>query len=334
MVFFSSKGARLDAPARWGLSWGASDMTKVDNRKTVAMVAERFREAATKSIDHARGTYIYEAAVRDIHEKTSSQDPCGYSSWLDGLLTYCEKTFCPGFPTKILDVGCGTGELTVMMNLLGYDAVGADVNHRTLELAKILAVENQISEVRFVHVAQHRLPFEADSFDIITMISVLEHMDDVTLTWLVPELARVCRGIVFVQVPSRMKLSDDHTGLKFVPWLPSRIAAFYVALRGRRYRYQISDSQRWDVVYRDLAQIERYFSKRFEMHIAPSQHSFPQCTDSDAVLDIRKQVRFGPLSFPLRIPILTRHLGRAAGMRMEHFYPYYNLVFRRLGECA
>jgi ubiquinone/menaquinone biosynthesis C-methylase UbiE len=290
--------------------------------------AEQFRAASLAALSHARGTYIYDASVRELENKTSPSDPSGYSSWLSGLLAYCANTFQMHSP-KILDLGCGAGEFTVIMNQLGYTAIGADVNQQSLSLARILASENWVREEIFFHVPAKTLPFDDDSFDIVTLISALEHIDNSAMKWLVPEIARVCRGIVFIQVPSSMKVSDDHTGLKFVPWLPSRIAAFYIALRGPRYRYLISESKRWDVMHRNLRQIKALFSSEFDFHMVPPAHSFPNCGPGDAVLDLRKTVHLGRIALAIRFPLLLRYFRKAMGEEIEFFYPYYNVIFAK-----
>lgn len=285
-----------------------------------------FRTEVVAALEPARGTYIYEACLRDLDEKTSPEDPCGYRAWLSGIVHHCVGRRDPR-AVRILDLGCGNGEFTVMLNLLGYDATGLDVNDRSLRLARLLASENGMLPGTFVKGVPGRLPFDDKSFDLITMISSLEHIEDTTLAWLVPELARICTGAVFVQVPSSMKVSDDHTGLRFVPWMPPALASLYIALRGSRYRYLVSESARWDVVYRNLEQIERAFSSRFTMAIAPRENSYPPCSPDSAVLDVRKELKLGHRSLTLRLPIPWRRLKRAAGTRIEHFYPYYNLVF-------
>ena len=292
------------------------------------MVASNFRSEVLRNLEHARGTYIYEASVRDLHEKTSPDDPCGYRQWLSGLVEYAKQTF--GLPVpRILDLGCGHGEFTVMLNLLGYDTVGLDINEEGLRLARLLAAENGIAPDQFVKGQEGRLPFADGQFDLVVMISSLEHIPDRTLSWLVPEVHRVCTGIVFVQVPSAMKVSDDHTGLRFVPWLPRPLAAAYVAARGRRYRYLISESREWDVVYRDLGAIESAFRSHFTMCLVPPCHSYPPIGDKDAVLDLKKKVTLGRVSFAIRVPLVHRRLQRALGVPLAHFYPYYNVVFRK-----
>lgn len=293
--------------------------------------ADQFRREVLASLEPARGTYIYEAAVRDLDEKTAGDDPCGYQRWLAGLLEYCRRE-CGVDRLRILDLGSGNGELTVLMNLMGYDAIGLDVNDHGLRLARILAAENGISPDRFVKGRDAGLPFDTRSFDVVTMISSLEHIDDTTLSWLVPELARICRGLVIVQVPSPMKVSDDHTSLKFVPWMPGGLARRYVALRGGRYRYCISESGNWDVVYRDFSRIEALFKDHFSIRFLPREHSYPPCGPEDAVFSVANRICLGRTSVNVRVPIPWRILKRMAGAPIEHFYPYYNLALTK--QCA
>src|SRR5262245_45754770 len=154
--------------------------------------AEQFLEAVRTSLAPAKGTYIYEACIRNYLEKTSPTDSSGYVRWLSRLLPYLSKQYSLR-GNRVLDFGCGTGELTVLMTLLGCDATGIDVHAKDIRLAKILANENGLSESIFVCSEDEKsLPFEDNSFDIITMISVLEHMTDDALKRLVPELARIC----------------------------------------------------------------------------------------------------------------------------------------------
>lgn len=291
------------------------------------MRAEAFKAAVLGDLAYAKGTYVYDAIVRDLVEKTSEGDPCGYWSWLDGLFIYLVQAY--GLSNcKIMDLGCGSGGLTVVMNLLGYEATGVDVDEAQLAYARLLARDNGIPAERFVLCKGSHLPFDDSSFDVITMFSCLEHMDDATLTSLLPELRRISRGVIFVQVPSPMKVTDDHTGLRFVPWMPRWLAQLYISLRGARYRYVISQSKTWDVEYRTLRQIQRRF-EGFKMDLVPPEHSFPQCRDSDAVMDLKKEIHLSSFRIKIRIPLIHRRLAVRWGERIQHFYPYYNLAFRK-----
>ncbi len=71
---------------------------------------------------------------------------------------------------KILDVGCGTGANLEMLKNFG-EAEGVDVSSDALEFcrAKGLKVHKGLVE---------ELPFEDESFDVVTALDVVEHLDD------------------------------------------------------------------------------------------------------------------------------------------------------------
>lgn len=182
------------------------------------LMAEKFLEAALEYMELFKGTYIYDAIVSDFMQKTGKVD-AGYGLWLKQMLNFVTQKYNLRKGSKILDFGCGTGELTVQMRCLGYEAYGLDIHQKHLRLAKILALENGLSEEMFIlnDPNSNKLPFMDNTFDLVTLFSVLEHLGDCTLRWLLPELKRVCRGVLYILVPNRLKPTDDHTGLKFVP---------------------------------------------------------------------------------------------------------------------
>jgi SAM-dependent methyltransferase len=71
---------------------------------------------------------------------------------------------------KFLDVGCGTGANLEMLAQFG-EAEGVDVSDDAIEFcrAKGLNVHKGLAE---------KLPFEAESFDVVTALDVVEHLDD------------------------------------------------------------------------------------------------------------------------------------------------------------
>lgn len=90
-------------------------------------------------------------------------------------------------PTKVLDVGCGTGNLVKYLRRLGVDAYGIDVSEKAIELAD--------SEVKpFLRVGDiTKLPFEDESFDVVTTFDVLEHINVKKLQKAVKECNRVAK---------------------------------------------------------------------------------------------------------------------------------------------
>jgi SAM-dependent methyltransferase len=282
--------------------------------------SERFRQAALARLEPLRGTWIHAAAVRDLREKTE-QVEAGYRGWLASLLPYLLDRAGPG-PRDVLDFGCGTGELTVLMNAAGFDARGIDLHRDHLALARLLAEENGLGGDRFVEGRAGTLPFRDGEFAAVTMLSVLEHVDDGALGRLLPELRRVAR-LVFVLVPNRLMIRDDHTGLNFVPWLPRPVAERYVRLRGARYRYGISRSGTWDVHYRTLRRIEACFAEaEFVLEFPPDHLVYPPLDAVRPVRRLHKRLGRWGVTLPHPYSLLRR------GQPSQAYHPYLNLIFR------
>jgi SAM-dependent methyltransferase len=86
--------------------------------------------------------------------------------------------------SRVLDVGCGSGELLAMLEGLGAITAGIDPAPRMLELARLRAPG---SDIRLGTVES--LPWPDRSFDLVTAVNSLQFADD-TLAAL-SEMARV-----------------------------------------------------------------------------------------------------------------------------------------------
>jgi len=100
---------------------------------------------------------------------------------------------------RILDIGCGTGANLVLLSKYG-EAEGVDVSHDALSFCR----ERGLEKVK--HGAAEQLPYENDSFDLVTAFDVVEHLDD-DLAGL-KEMRRVLRpgGHALLFVPTFMFL--------------------------------------------------------------------------------------------------------------------------------
>jgi SAM-dependent methyltransferase len=106
---------------------------------------------------------------------------------------------------RILDVGCGTGANLLMLSKYG-DAEGVDVSEDALAFCR----ERGLKNVKLG--AAEKLPYDDGSFDLVTALDVVEHLDD-DLGGL-REMRRVLRpgGRVLLFVPTFMflwGLQDD-----------------------------------------------------------------------------------------------------------------------------
>jgi SAM-dependent methyltransferase len=106
---------------------------------------------------------------------------------------------------RILDVGCGTGANLLMLSQFG-DAEGVDVSEDALAFCR----ERGLEKVKLG--AAEELPYDDGTFDLVTALDVVEHLDD-DLAGL-REMRRVLRpgGHVLLFVPTFMflwGLQDD-----------------------------------------------------------------------------------------------------------------------------
>jgi len=74
---------------------------------------------------------------------------------------------------RVLEAGCGSGDLVAFLASAGHEAVGMDVSARAVELAS-----SRHPDATFVHHSVEELPWpvEAGSFDAVVSFEVLEHL--------------------------------------------------------------------------------------------------------------------------------------------------------------
>ena len=111
----------------------------------------------------------------------------------------------PNQPPRILDVGCGTGGNLLLLSKYG-DAEGVDVSPDALTFCR----ERGLEKVK--QGTAEQLPYDDATFDLVTALDVVEHLDD-DLAGL-KEMRRVLRpgGRVLIFVPTFMflwGLQDD-----------------------------------------------------------------------------------------------------------------------------
>jgi len=103
---------------------------------------------------------------------------------------------------RILDVGCGTGTMLTYLKSFG-DAEGVDIDEEAIGYCR----ERGLEGVRLGEAAN--LPYDAASFDLVTALDVVEHLDDDEAAF--AEIRRVLRpgGQLLVTVPAHRFLWGD-----------------------------------------------------------------------------------------------------------------------------
>jgi SAM-dependent methyltransferase len=79
---------------------------------------------------------------------------------------------------RVLDLGCGYGETSVYLALLGARVDAVDISPRMLEVARQLAERHGVADRIAFHAAPgEQLPFADESFDAVFGHDVLHHLD-------------------------------------------------------------------------------------------------------------------------------------------------------------
>jgi ubiquinone/menaquinone biosynthesis C-methylase UbiE len=109
---------------------------------------------------------------------------------------------------RILDCGCGTGHNLTMLRRYGR-AAGIDLTWRGLEFAR------ERGERLVVQASAAQLPFEDQTFDVVTSFDVIYALDDPTERAALTEMYRVLRpkGQILVNVAALRMLTGNHSVL-------------------------------------------------------------------------------------------------------------------------
>jgi 2-polyprenyl-3-methyl-5-hydroxy-6-metoxy-1,4-benzoquinol methylase len=110
----------------------------------------------------------------------------------------------PGARTA-LDVGCGEGMLARALRRRVADVWGIDLDAAGIELAR---AQDPREEIRFIHGDVLTYPFEPQSFDVVTAVATLHHLDTVQTLTRLSGLVRPA-GVLGVVGLARRRLPGD-----------------------------------------------------------------------------------------------------------------------------
>jgi 2-polyprenyl-3-methyl-5-hydroxy-6-metoxy-1,4-benzoquinol methylase len=99
-----------------------------------------------------------------------------------------EKSLARGFPemlnraiapnARVLEVGCGTGQLGNFLSIAGRFVVSVDMTWNSLQLGRRFSLLNGLNNVHFAQMNLFRLPLRPGSFDVLICTGVLHHTSD------------------------------------------------------------------------------------------------------------------------------------------------------------
>ena len=113
---------------------------------------------------------------------------------------------------RIVEVGCGTGQMSLYLASADRVVIGADLTRASLELAAAAAARFRLPRVRFVETDLFHPGLKAGAFDVVYSSGVLHHTPDPRAAF--RALARLARpgGIIvlglynaFARIPHRLR---------------------------------------------------------------------------------------------------------------------------------
>jgi len=97
---------------------------------------------------------------------------------------------------SLLDIGCGEGYITNELAALKKCRItGIDLGEEPLKKAR-----NQYKNIEFIKCSACELPFKDSSFDLISALEILEHLDNPEKA--LKEIKRVAKKWVIISVPN------------------------------------------------------------------------------------------------------------------------------------
>jgi SAM-dependent methyltransferase len=104
-------------------------------------------------------------------------------------------------PKRILEIGTGSGAMSILFSWLGLDVTSVDLEPAVVEKA-IRENAKFNGSAKFAVADAFHLPFPDHSFDLIFHQGLLEHFSDADIRTLIAEQLR-CAPVVVISVPNR-----------------------------------------------------------------------------------------------------------------------------------
>ena len=126
---------------------------------------------------------------------------------------------------KLLDFGCGKGELSLVLSKVGYEVFGFDLSPNNIEIAKRLAGEYKMTErTHFQVCVAEKLDYPTDYFDVLVGAEILHHVE---INQALSECSRVLKkgGVAIFHEPVRVPILDVIRESRFGRWLVPKEAS-------------------------------------------------------------------------------------------------------------
>lgn len=170
-------------------------------------------DARQRSVNPDRYDEVYFLSACEGYEEFVSSEGRDLSRRLEQA--FAAADVAPGM--RVLDVGCGRGEVLRHCSRLGAEAYGIDYSSVAVRMASALARDD--GEVRVGLADAKVLPFRSRSFDRVLMFDLVEHLHPWELGRALSEARRVLRSEGRLIVHTAPNVWYDRYAYPVVRWV-------------------------------------------------------------------------------------------------------------------
>ncbi|MHB0989222.1 MAG: class I SAM-dependent methyltransferase [Bellilinea sp.] len=203
-------------PPEWRTSAGflMEEMTSSKQAVMKNPPVENFEQAVKDYLKPYESNFNYETMLQ------GHLDASRFMPWLEQVNTYK-----PIKGARILSSGCGSGgDLYAFSLRNAKEIIGVEVDFQLARLAKLRLIPANLSiPSLLVDYAGGVLPLKSGAVDIVLSLHVLEHTSNPLLY--LKEIIRILspNGIIFLDIPNRYYINEQHTNIKIIHWFPMRL---------------------------------------------------------------------------------------------------------------
>lgn len=178
------------------------------------------------------------------------------------VLEKCRQAAMEG---KILDYGCGSGDIVKAGRESGLDIVGVEAFYGGSRSKEVAASRGLMDVSVFSLSKDYCIPFPDGTFDLVVSNQVMEHVEDLDFT--LSEIARVLKpsGELLTLFPASEVIREGHCGIPFAHWFAKESKWRYPYMRlmrglGLGYFKKDKTQRQWVLDFMDW--LDRYTAYR------------------------------------------------------------------------